>query len=104
MEPEFKNCPCADCGIETLVTDSDDRSEFYMVKNSMWEAMGAGTGYLCIDCLEGRLGRTLRAEDFSDVPLNNLDTVDNPRWAWSYRTTRLTHRLGNTVIEEVSNA
>jgi hypothetical protein len=56
---------CKDCGINTLYSE-----EYYMVKDSIWKTYGVNRGMLCIGCLETRLGRTLTANDFSDVPIN----------------------------------
>jgi hypothetical protein len=36
-----------------------------------WHALG-GQQILCIGCLEKRLGRTLTACDFMDVPINDI--------------------------------
>ena len=63
-------CPCRDCGDPTLPEDGP--SEFYMVRDELWALAGAGDRYLCIGCLEGRLGRRLAREDFSDVRLNDV--------------------------------
>lgn len=66
---EEEACPCADCGVETVYCDN---SEYYMVKDAVWEASGMGfdDGYLCIGCLQHRLGRPLIRADFTDVPVN----------------------------------
>lgn len=40
--------------------------------NELWTLAGAAEGYLCIGCLEDRLGRRLAREDFTDVPINDL--------------------------------
>jgi hypothetical protein len=44
----------------------DDHSEVYMVHDPVWKegGMGPWDGCLCIGCLEKRLGRKLRPEDF----------------------------------------
>ena len=62
---------CADCGFDT--TDN----EYYMVRNDVWEqALGRKYPpqpdhvFLCIGCLENRIGRTLSRRDFIDCPLN----------------------------------
>jgi hypothetical protein len=67
---------CADCGIGT-----NTLGEWYMVKNEIWDQAWAGRRkswhalsgqqILCVGCLEKRLGRTLMACDFTDVPVNN---------------------------------
>ncbi|MFD5425237.1 hypothetical protein [Streptomyces sp. NPDC127084] len=55
---------CSDCG-----TDSTD--ERYMVRDDVWAAAGmCPFGFLCIGCIEQRLGRRLAAADFLDLPLN----------------------------------
>jgi hypothetical protein len=77
------NAPCADCGIETL-----DDDNWYMLHNHVWESAWPGSRttravleagddgiapfseFLCIDCLEKRLGRGLTPHDFSDAPIN----------------------------------
>jgi hypothetical protein len=85
--------PCADCGVDTLPTDGP-RAEYYVVTKEVWEAAGMPhAGFLCIGCLESRLGRLLCAADFTDCPLNDPATVDVMRYAWSWRTPRLTDRL-----------
>lgn len=57
---------CSDCGIDTREID-----EYYMVHFELWEqVIPERNGFLCIGCLEERLGRELNAEDFLDCPLN----------------------------------
>jgi len=42
----------------------------YIVKNNIWE-VAVNCRFLCIECLEKRLGRKLEKEDFDwDVPVN----------------------------------
>lgn len=56
---------CADCG-------ADSTTERYMVHHHVWAAAGmCPFGFLCIGCIEQRLGRRLVAADFLDVPLNH---------------------------------
>jgi len=57
-----------------------------MVHDAVWARAGmySNGGFLCIGCLEKRLGRTLRPSDFTDAPINNLD---NP-----WQTERLVSR------------
>src|SRR4051794_17419660 len=88
--------PCHDCGTDTLPTDYGPRAEWYMVHNDIWDQAGMQPlgGYLCIGCLELRIGRRLNANDFRPCDLSDLDIADNPRWAWSLRTPRLSDRLG----------
>jgi len=90
-----KNCPCKDCKVETLVTDSDDRSEYYMVEPALWGTVAEGVNWLCIACLEARLGRTLDGGDFTQCPVNDLEVDCSERYAWSYRSARLIARLAS---------
>jgi hypothetical protein len=56
------NADCADCGGE---------DDWYMVVPSLWLAANPeGSGRLCIQCLEQRLGRTLTRSDFTDCFVN----------------------------------
>ncbi len=55
--PEFEPMICAECGLEV--------EDYYMVYDSLWNAVGAGDGFLHIRCLEDRLGRPLTVEDFT---------------------------------------
>ena len=43
------------------------------------EAHGAGDGMLCIGCLEKRIGRKLRRQDFTDCPLNEITETKSLR-------------------------
>lgn len=65
--------PCCDCGRETNHNDTDE-AEWYMVWDHVWsEALKHGHAvYLCIGCLETRLGRQLTATDFSDTAGTNF--------------------------------
>lgn len=65
-----KQCPCMDCGKETIETD------YYMVKDDVWLAAvpdenGCGVFFLCRECLAARLGRPLNPDDFTDCPINS---------------------------------
>lgn len=79
---------CIDCDLE-LMPDTPPGShdwQRYMVTDEVWAAAGmepAG-GWLCIPCLEARLGRPLTGYDFpADIPLNHpfrrWSTADTPR-------------------------
>lgn len=44
--------------------------EFYMLRRDLWlQAVPDGAGYLCLSCLENRLGRPMVAADFVDQPV-----------------------------------
>lgn len=51
---------CVDCGGD---------AELYMVHDHVWP-VPFDFGWLCIPCLETRLGRRLAPTDFTDVPAN----------------------------------
>lgn len=57
---------CDDCGTETWP------AEYYWVNNETWQAAGADNdAFLCIGCLETRLGRQLHRGDFTEAPVTN---------------------------------
>lgn len=72
---------CKDCGINTLYS-----GEYYMVEDYIWDATQAGSGMLCIGCLENRIGRKLQSSDFSNAPLN--------KDGFGMKSERLQKRLG----------
>lgn len=84
----YDDTTCADCGMETNHFNTDDRfdSEWYMVKNEIWAAATAErpANFLCVGCLERRIGRKLTPDDFKDVPGN---------YTWP-RSSRLDSRMG----------
>lgn len=91
------DAPCHDCGAATAPERwfRTPPWEWYLVHDLVWHAAGMkdSDGYLCIGCLEARLGRTLVTADFrSDLDMNSTD----PSWSeysWWYRTPRLADRL-----------
>jgi hypothetical protein len=80
---------CIDCGVDTTPRTGKrgcrhkGRHEYYMVHDEVWAEAGMRTGlihpyggggdYLCIGCLENRIGRRLRANDFTGAPVNDPD-------------------------------
>jgi hypothetical protein len=52
-----------------------------MVKNTIWLEAGNVEGYLCIGCLEQRLGRMLNLNDFTSAPVNSPSPWDTARLA-----------------------
>lgn len=74
---------CLDCKVNTFKIH-----EYYMVEDAIWEAAVPDTqeqeGKLCIGCLERRLGRELKAADFTPYPINTARKI---------RSARLTERL-----------
>ena len=86
LEEEGMGAPCHDCGKDTRPCDFEDGYpaegwELYMVEPEVWEEAGAGDGrvFLCVGCLEERLGRKLRPEDFTAVDLNEPSELDSSR-------------------------
>jgi hypothetical protein len=85
---------CSDCAADVTPYDDDGRPsengwEWYMVHDHVWDAAHAGrplARYLCVGCLEQRLGQRLTPEDFSDYDINA------PSWMSS---TRLAVRQGH---------
>ena len=90
--------PCLDCGEPTF--REGQQSEWYMVHDRIWKESGAptrlvmtvpGAGhYLCIGCLETRIGRQLTPDDFPDYPVNepgpwNTDRLNKRLTAWTRR-------------------
>jgi hypothetical protein len=60
------NWLCLDCSKDTF-------DEYYGVHNHLWRRAvdrSQRHGMLCLSCLERRLGRSLRFEDFKSVPVN----------------------------------
>ncbi len=100
---------CVDCEVDTL--DIDGQHEHYMVHDAVWNAAGMNKfprparpddiricdegepqlfcmtpvglihEYLCIGCLERRLGRRLTSADFTDAPINQPSPANTPRLA-----------------------
>lgn len=84
---EVENHPCDDCGVHTVSYTNGEPNfpwEWYMVNDEIWVEAGmpmdpevehSGWGYLCIGCLEQRIGRRLTKADFTDAPVNWPDPV-----------------------------
>lgn len=74
-------CPCTDCGWPTVWRGQP--GEWYVVHDRVWEAAGMDPDhlpewgsdgehyYLCVGCLEARLGRELTAADFTGAEVND---------------------------------
>jgi hypothetical protein len=92
---------CGDCGVDTTPQPPREGTwEWYVVWDGVWQAAGmpvndeaefSGEGVLCVGCLEHRLGRRLRAADFTAAPVN---------WPGSaLHTPRLRSRLTPLAVE-----
>lgn len=89
--------PCRDCGMPTTPHGASGEwllgaCEYYVVWPEVWrQAVPESTndysdgGFLCIGCLESRLGRRLTPVDFAD----NFWRADHPN-----QSPRLRNRLG----------
>ncbi len=67
---------CADCGTDMHADIEDDphpNKNYYMVTNKVWRKYGDEPG-LCMNCLEERMGRPLKANDLRDCVLNHMNT------------------------------
>lgn len=91
--------PCVDCGTPTTPCLGRrgcrhmGRWEWYMVRPALWalawsrdpnrtlDQFGIAEGYLCVGCLEKRIGRELMADDFTDAPVNDPHPWNTPRLA-----------------------
>ena len=75
---------CQDCG-----HDTNAMHEYYMVHDNVWCTAVTPEQHahmLCIGCLEARLDRHLKAEDFMNIRLNY-------ERGWQRRSLLLQHRL-----------
>ena len=72
MEQRIANWFCMDCGKDCFIHPID----YYMLRHELWKTINPQVkGMLCMDCVEGRLGRKLIKSDILICPL----TVDiNP--------------------------
>jgi hypothetical protein len=74
--------PCADCAVDLVPTSPWGSHDWqrYMVHDDVWAAAGMAPldGWLCIPCLERRLGWPLTGADFPPLPLNDLDADKDP--------------------------
>lgn len=75
---------CQDCEVDVNLI-----GEWYWVQPAVWAQAGpCARGYLCIGCLETRIGRTLTSQDFTDDDANR--STEKP---WTRRSARFTERL-----------
>ena len=76
---------CVDCGVDCI-----EIGEYYMVSDACWERAGMKPhgGFLCIGCLEERLGEKLKSVNFKECPLNWRNILLNPN-----SSTRLLSRM-----------
>jgi hypothetical protein len=60
---------CKDCGVDTEL-------EYYMIHDYLWKIANNKheDGFLCVGCIEERLGRQLNKKDFTDYPINDINS------------------------------
>ncbi len=85
MNPALNATLCADCSVDVLP------GHWYVVEDTVWAAAMAAGGaagrarrpraeFLCLDCLEHRLGRRLDVADLIACPANAPGwSLDSPR-------------------------
>jgi hypothetical protein len=75
--------PCKDCGVNT--SHRSGIREYYMVHDRVWHVAHRTnelpSGFLCVGCLERRLGRELTAADFKPVPCNYVFRYSPRLWS-----------------------
>lgn len=59
---------CKDCGLDLRV----NRELHYMIKSEIWLTVAHSSDFLCIGCLEKRLKRRLKPDDFTNHPVNRV--------------------------------
>jgi hypothetical protein len=79
---------CDGCGIDVTPYDFygqpvADSWEWFMVTDEVWQAASGDPSarFLCVGCLEARISRRLRPEDFSDFAVNEISGLTTPRLA-----------------------
>jgi hypothetical protein len=75
---------CQDCGVNTL------GDETYWLFGSVW-IEAKGDSFLCVGCIEKRLGRELRPNDFDCISKDAVAVNYDP---WFPRSERLKARMG----------
>lgn len=73
---------CRDCGIECLPDTPPGFEDWhqYMVHNDVWAAASmprVAGGWLCVSCLQQRLGRPLTSDDLTDAMINDPGRYDD---------------------------
>jgi hypothetical protein len=74
VQPGQPGLPCADCGTDCLPRDPMRGSELFVLRDDVWSVTGLQDGALCIGCVEARIGRRLRADDFQVTTVRPWDT------------------------------
>lgn len=67
-----KHYVCHDCGKDV----TEDREDDYEVLDVLWYGFGVGKGFLCLTCLEKRIGRRIGRPDLTNRAIN----YEHPAW------------------------
>jgi hypothetical protein len=73
---------CLDCGTPLLPGGREPAREWFMLRPDAWAQTGLAPddGYLCVGCIERRIGRPLDGADLSgELPINQPNEADSPR-------------------------
>jgi hypothetical protein len=76
---------CNGCGMDTTPYDDHHRPvpgwEWYHVRDEVWEAAQkhGPVRFLCVGCLEQRIGRRLVPGDFDALPIDKPSSLDTKR-------------------------
>jgi hypothetical protein len=100
---------CADCNAILLVRPTgfgalfggDYQPNWYMVKDRVWQSgqrSGKECRFLCIECLERRVGRKLTAKDFSRSNKVNFQGGKSPELRRRMRGLKPAKRLVTTMF------
>lgn len=72
-----------------------------MVDDAVWAQAGDAQGWLCIGCLEERLGRGLTPDDFPPIPSNDDNRIDTVRLRNAKGSGRATEPLYMLAVDAV---
>jgi hypothetical protein len=74
-----------------------------MVRDAVWQAARMTDGYLCIGCLEKRLGREPTPDDFTAAPVNFASKWDTARLATRRRRTMDSADIEMMVVDVLTD-
>jgi hypothetical protein len=72
-----------------------------MVTDAVWAEAGDVAGFLCVGCLEERLGRVLEPADFPPLPANDDEETDSVRLRTRKGSGRRTEDLYRIAVDAV---
>jgi hypothetical protein len=78
-----------------------------MVTDEVWAQAAGENGWLCVGCLEDRLGRELEPADFTQLPVNDDEETDSVRLRLakgSGRRTEALYDLGAIAVVDLGVA